>query len=265
METWPVYAMAMTVNAAMSSTITRVSRKVRTLTDDAAADQTEDAERERGVGAHDDSPAPGGRLAGVEREVDEGGRRHAAYGGQYRRGNAPSFAQVAHVELATDLEADYEEEQGDQTVVDPVAEVERQFVGTEAECELGGPHPFIDVRPARVRPGQSRQCRSQQNNRTRVLCRDERTQRYRQSLCARHLRLDGNPNRWVRGQWFRGRLNRHGFSAQVVIARGTTSRANCVICSMKSSRSLDTGSITRCSTPASAYRWISFTMDAISP
>ena len=43
------------------------------------------------------------------------------------------FAEVAHVELATDLQADDEEEQGDQPVVDPVAEVERQFLGAKAE------------------------------------------------------------------------------------------------------------------------------------
>ena len=107
----------------------------------AAADQTEDAERERGVGAHDDSPAPGGRLAGIEREVDERGRRHAADGGQYGRGNAPSFAQVAHVELATDLQADDEEEEGDQTVVDPVAEVERQFAGCQGGVRTRWPTP----------------------------------------------------------------------------------------------------------------------------
>ena len=104
-----------------------------------ATDEREEAQREGRVGRHRDRPAPGGRLAGVEREVDERRRQHPSDGGEDRRRDPAPFPQLSHVELTADLEADDEEEERHESVVDPAAEIQRQVVGPQADREDGAP------------------------------------------------------------------------------------------------------------------------------
>ena len=101
-----------------------------------AADEREDAERERGVGADRDAPALRVGRTAVEREIDERRRDDAADRGDDRRRQTPPLAQLAHVELAPDLEADDEEEERHQAVVDPVAEVQRDADVPEPDRDL---------------------------------------------------------------------------------------------------------------------------------
>src|SRR5436190_7914537 len=62
-----------------------------------------------------------------------------------------AIAQLSEVELAARLEADDEEEDRHQAVVDPVAQVSRQGVGPETQREVRGPDAVVgrggDVRP----------------------------------------------------------------------------------------------------------------------
>ena len=59
----------------------------------------------------------------LKREVDQHRHRHPAEPGEHRQRDAPSLSQLAHVELAARLEADHEEEQRHQALVDPVAQI----------------------------------------------------------------------------------------------------------------------------------------------
>ena len=107
----------------------------------ARADEREHPERERRVGRHRDAPAVRRVAAGVEREVDAAiGDRHPAERGEHRQRDAAALAQLAHVELAPRLQADDEEEEHHQAVVDPVAQVLGERVAADADRELGPPH-----------------------------------------------------------------------------------------------------------------------------
>ena len=142
-----------------------------------AADEREHTECERGVGADRDAPALRVGGTAVEGEVDQRGRDDAADRGDDRGGETASLAQLAHVELAPDLEADDEEEEGHQPVVDPVAQLERDAGGPEAHRDLGRPELLVRRRPRRVRPDQRDDRRRDEDDRAGVLRREERPQR----------------------------------------------------------------------------------------
>ncbi len=89
----------------------------------ARREQRDRAERERRVGRHRRSPAMGAGPARVEREVDRDRDDHPAEGGDHGYREPPPLAQFPDVELALGLEADDEEEEGHEPLVDPVAEV----------------------------------------------------------------------------------------------------------------------------------------------
>ena len=78
----------------------------------------DDADREGDVGGHGDAPAAGAGVPGVERGEDEGGHDHAAEGGDGRERCGAPVAQLAGDQLALDLQAGQQEEQGHQPVVD---------------------------------------------------------------------------------------------------------------------------------------------------
>ena len=139
----------------------------------ASADQGEDPEGECGVGAHDDAPSPSGRLASVEREEDEGWDDEAAERGDDGGGQSSAFTQFADVELAPNLEARNEEEEGHEPVVDPVTEVEGQLASADPHRELRVPQISVAGRPRRVRPHERRHGRGEQDDGAGVLRRDE--------------------------------------------------------------------------------------------
>ena len=79
----------------------------------------------------------------VEREVDQHRHRHAADAGEHGQRDAPALAQLAHVELAPRLEADDEEEERHQAVVDPVAQVLGERRVAERDREVGRPERVV--------------------------------------------------------------------------------------------------------------------------
>ena len=135
-----------------SSTTTSVSRNTRRRSGQRGPDEREHAERERGVGRHRGAPAVRAAPPGVEREVDQRPARPSPpTPANTRQRDAPALAQLAHVELAPRLQADDEEEEHHQPVVDPVAQVFRQRrgrrCGTSSRCSRTTVGVGVDVRP----------------------------------------------------------------------------------------------------------------------
>jgi len=117
----------------------------------ARSDQRQHAERKGRVGGHRRTPAVGGGVPGVEREVDADRHRHAAEPRQQWHRHPAPLAQLAEVELAPRLEPDDEEEEDHQPVVDPVAQVLRDPAAADADRQHRRPDAVvgggIDVRP----------------------------------------------------------------------------------------------------------------------
>ena len=123
----------------------------------AAPDQREHPQRQGGVGGHRDSPAVRRRAAEVEREVDRDRQRHAADRGEQGERQAPSFAQLSHVELAPRLEPEHEEEERHQAAVHPLAQRHPDPHVPERERELGLPELPVRRR-VHVHPDQRGDC-----------------------------------------------------------------------------------------------------------
>ena len=83
-----------------------------------------------------------------------GGHDHAAERAGRRDGGVAWLGELAVGELLLDLEADDEEEQRHQSVVDPVPEILGDGVAAEVDGELGGPQVLVGRGPRRVRPHQ---------------------------------------------------------------------------------------------------------------
>ena len=116
------------------------------------ADEHEHAEQERGVGGDDDAPRRRRLPAGVEQQVDQRRDGQPGDGRRERHRGPPPVGELAHHQLALDLEPDDEEEEHHEAVVDPVLEVQRQLRTPEAERELGVPEGLVGLRPRRVGP-----------------------------------------------------------------------------------------------------------------
>ena len=92
-------------------------------------------------------------MAGVHGEVDEGGNDHAAERGDGRQRGGPTVAQLAGHQLALDLEAGEEEEQGHQPVVDEAVDVHVQLHDVaEVQDERGAEKRLVASLPGRVGP-----------------------------------------------------------------------------------------------------------------
>ncbi len=105
--------------------------------------QGEHAQGEGRVRAHGNAPTPSGRLASVEGEVDERGQDHSADGRDDRHGDPLALAELAHVQLAANLEPDDKEEERHQAIVDPVPQVEHEFVAPEPQRGFGVPQALV--------------------------------------------------------------------------------------------------------------------------
>jgi hypothetical protein len=90
----------------------------------AGRDQRQDSEREGGVGRHRGAPAMGPAAAPVEREVDPNRHRHPTRRRDNRDRHAAPLSKLPGVELALGLEADDEEEERHQALIDPMPEIE---------------------------------------------------------------------------------------------------------------------------------------------
>ncbi len=139
-------------------------------------DERERPEGERGVGRHRRSPAVGRRVTRVDHEIDRDGHGHPAEPGEQRQGEAPALAQLPQVELAARLEADDEEEERHQPVVQPVLEVLRDPRVADVNRQHGRPDVGIRRR-VDVHPDERRDRRGEEEDRTARLGSEELAQR----------------------------------------------------------------------------------------
>jgi hypothetical protein len=119
---------------------------------DALAEERENARGECDVGGHRNGPSSPERRRPVEHEIENAGHEHASERGRDGQGRSPGAGELAIVELAANLQAHREEEEGHQAVVDPEAERARE------RLVRGGPR---GVGP------QEREGRGDQENRSR--------------------------------------------------------------------------------------------------
>jgi hypothetical protein len=119
------------------------------------------------------APAGDRGLAEVEPGVDRRRRQHAAERGHYRQGGALPAGELADQELALDLEADDEEEDRHQAVVDPVGEREVEARTAERDPCLDVLHVPVQLGPRRVGPDEGDQRRSDQDDAGSTLGRKE--------------------------------------------------------------------------------------------
>jgi hypothetical protein len=93
---------------------------------------------------------PFSRAAGVEGQEDQGRDGRPGQGGHDREGGAAGVAQPADGEFAFDLQADDQEEDGHQGVIDPVAQIPAQA----AHHDLVVPEALVAVGQGAVGQGQ---------------------------------------------------------------------------------------------------------------
>ena len=128
-------------------------------------EQSQGPEGERGVARHRRPPAVGARAARIEEEVDRHRKRHPGQRGHHRRGHAAPLPQLPHRELPLGLEADDEEEEHHEAVVDPATEVLGDRRPAEVDRQVRGPHRLIRTRPRRVGPDQRGHGRPEEDGR----------------------------------------------------------------------------------------------------
>jgi hypothetical protein len=124
------------------------------------------AHDEGDVCRHGDAPARFGGLTGLKREVDPGRDDHASERCGDRQGCAPDVPQLAEHNLALHLEADDEEKDRHQAVVNPVLEgvADPELADLEAEGNL--PDTQEAVGEGRVGQRQGRRREEQQHDPT---------------------------------------------------------------------------------------------------
>ncbi len=159
--------------------------------------QRQQAERERRVGRHRGAPAVRAPAAGVEGQVDGDGDEHAPEPGHDGQRQARAIAQLAEIELALGLQADDQEEERHEAVVDPLAQVGRERPVPEPDRELGRPHRLVGIRPRRVGPQQRGHGRDQQDDRAARLGAEEVANRRGEVACPRRA---ARPHRGLRGR-----------------------------------------------------------------
>ena len=140
---------------------------------DARAEERQDADREGDVGRHRHAPAGDRGLAQVEPGVDRRRHHHAAERGHHRQGGALPAGELADQELALDLEADDEEEDRHQAVVDPVREREVEARAAERDPRLDVLHVPVEPGPGRVGPSEGDERRGDQDDAGGALGREE--------------------------------------------------------------------------------------------
>src|SRR3954454_20441046 len=109
--------------------------------------------------AHPRPPPPPARAARVDAQVEECGEHHAPGRGDRRQARGAWVAQLAAHELALDLQADDEEEDGHQSVVDPVLQVLGDGEVPDADGQVGGPEVHVGD-PGEVGPEECRDRRA---------------------------------------------------------------------------------------------------------
>ena len=96
----------------------------------------ENAQRERDIRGHRDTPAAGKLPAVVEGRIHESRDEHATHRGDHRQGRFPGAGQFAGQQFALDLQTDDEKEDAHQAVGDPVADGFAQVERSDREGEF---------------------------------------------------------------------------------------------------------------------------------
>ena len=117
----------------MSSTTARVSRKIRSRAGYFGLMMAKRADEERGVGGYHHSPRPRILPRRVEEQEDDGGDGEARDRGDDGHRGPGAIGELADREFTGDFEADDEEEECHQAVVDQM--LDRQFDGVVTERE----------------------------------------------------------------------------------------------------------------------------------
>ena len=145
---------------------------------DTRTDERQHPQCEGGVRRHRGAPAVRRGVAEVERQEDRDRHQHAADAAGERHDQTPALAQLANVELPPRLEANDEEEDHHQPVVDPAAQALADRARPEPDRQVRVPDPGVG-RVIRVRPGERDDRRGEQDQRAAGLRAQEAKQRRR--------------------------------------------------------------------------------------
>jgi hypothetical protein len=156
----------------------------------ARGDHGEHAEGEGDVGRHRHAPAGRAGAARVEGGVDRRRQQHATGRRHHRQGRPPPGAQLPVDQLTLEFQADHQEEQGHQPLVDPAAQVVNEAEVAEADLQHGPPEGLVGRLPGRVGPGQGEHGRGDQDRAAGGLLAEELPQRRRHAQRRRGQRLD---------------------------------------------------------------------------
>ena len=132
-----------------------------------------------------DGPARRPLAAGDHGDEDQHRHQHAAERRRDRQHRGAPLPELADHELALDLEADDEEEQRHQPVVDPVAQVVLQVEAGDLEADLEVPDVRVGLVGRAVRPHQRHDRRDGEGDAARRLLVEEVRQRVDEPLHAR--------------------------------------------------------------------------------
>ena len=150
--------------------------------------EREDADREGDVGRHRDAPAAASVASEIHGNEDQGRERHSSESGEGRQRGRPPIAQLAVDDLALDLEADHEEEDGHQAVVDPMPQIEAQRGVAAADRDDMPPHILIRGR-VDIRPDERDQRAREEDEARERLDGDERVaERRKEAACPRQMK-----------------------------------------------------------------------------
>src|SRR5690606_35825763 len=112
--------------------------------------EREPPDHERRIGSHYRSPAVGAGFSGEDRNVDGDGNYHAAERSCEGKRSRSQVSQFAHGELALHLQGDHEEEEGHQTVIDPVPRRTDEVQRAELQAYLHLPERQEPRRPGGI-------------------------------------------------------------------------------------------------------------------
>jgi hypothetical protein len=142
------------------------------------------------------APAAAARPARVERVVQRRGHDHAAQGGYGREGGLAHRGELARDQLTLDLQADDEEEDPHQAVVDPMVQRLLQHRAAHVDAGLDLQQVVVAVVPWRVGPEDGDHRAAEEQARARELVMEERLERVQQTVDGTHVgdALSGVPH-----------------------------------------------------------------------
>jgi hypothetical protein len=163
----------------------------------AGAEERHAADDEGDVGGHRDAPAVRGLTSRLEREVDRRRHHHAADRRHQRQHRLAGLPQLAEHQLALHLQADDEEEEHHQAVVDPVLERVLEAERPDADAGLRPPEVVEALGERRVGEREGHRRAGEQHQAPRRLDVQETLERADEAIdrLARQRRVVGHRGR----------------------------------------------------------------------